>query len=216
MFSLKNLLGKKMKFTALQNSSAVTAVLVASSAFATMTTTTLTASNITGTGVYVQAPTIWSIQFTFDGDLAQTSLDGDFGNWTLTVTGSDGSSWSKSKSETDGGLFAPITNGRIYFVDIGDGADSTNAGLTPPPTNLNLRYTTKSNSGGDFMTLGEALDYSALSSTLGIERGILSVTHVDGEGKVNGEIWGTFTVPTPGAVALIGLAGMVAGRRRRN
>ena len=205
-----------MKFTALQNSSAVTAVLVASSAFATMTTTTLTASNITGTGVYVQAPTIWSIQFTFDGDLAQTSLDGDFGNWTLTVTGSNGSSWSKSKSETDGGLFAPITNGRIYFVDIGDGTDGTNAGLTPPPTNLNLRYTTKSNSGV-FMTLGEALDYSALSSTQGIERGILSVTHVNAiTGIQDGEIWGTFSVPTPGAVALIGFAGMVAGRRRRN
>ena len=206
--------GKEMKFSALQNISAVTAVLVASSAFASMTT--LTASNITGTGMYTQSPTTWKIQFTFDGDLAQTSLDGDFGNWTLTVTGSNGSSWSKSKSETNGGLFAPITNGRLYFVDIGDGTDGTNAGLTPPPTNLNLRYTTKSNSGV-FMTLGEALDYSALSSTQGIEKGILGVTHVNAiTGIQDGEIWGTFTVPAPGAVALIGLAGMVAGRRRRN
>ena len=203
-----------MKFSALQNISAVTVVLVASSAFASMTT--LTASNITGTGMYTQSPTTWKIQFTFDGDLAQTSLDGDFGNWTLTVTGSNGSSWSKSKSETNGGLFAPITNGRLYFVDIGDGTDGTNAGLTPPPTNLNLRYTTKSNSGV-FMTLGEALDYSALSSTQGIEKGILGVTHVNAiTGIQDGEIWGTFTVPAPGAVALIGLAGMVAGRRRRN
>ena len=203
-----------MKFSALQNISAVTVVLVASSAFASMTT--LTASNITGTGMYTQSPTTWKIQFTFDGDLAQTSLDGDFGNWTLTVTGSNGSSWSKSKSETNGGLFAPITNGRLYFVDIGDGTDGTNAGLTPPPTNLNLRYTTKSNSGV-FMTLGEALDYSALSSTQGIDKGILGVTHVNAiTGIQDGEIWGTFTVPAPGAVALIGLAGMVAGRRRRN
>ena len=213
MFSLNNLLGNKMKFKALQNSSAVLAVLVASSAFATMTT--LTASNITGTGVYVQAPTIWSIQFTFDGDLAQDSLDGDFGNWTLTVTGSDGSSWSKSNSETNGGSFTPTTNGRIYLVDIGDGTDGTNAGLTPPPTNLSLKYTTKKISG-NFMTLGQALDYSALSSTPDIERGRLSVTHVDNEGTEDGEIWGTFAVPTPGAVALIGFAGMVAGRRRRN
>ena len=204
--------GKEMKFSALQNISAVTAVLVASSAFASMTT--LTASNITGTSMYTQSPTTWKIQFTFDGDLAQTSLDGDFGNWTLTVTGSNGSSWSKSKSETNGGLFAPITNGRLYFVDIGDGTDGTNAGLTPPPTNLNLRYTTKSNSGV-FMTLGEALDYSALSSTPGIEKGRLSVTHINAiTGIQDGEIWGTFTVPAPGAVALIGLAGMVAGRRR--
>ena len=81
---------KEMKFTALQNSSVVLAVLVASSAFASMTT--LTASNITGTGVYEQAPTMWSIQFTFDGALTQDSLDGDFGNWTLTATGSNGSS----------------------------------------------------------------------------------------------------------------------------
>ena len=51
---------KEMKFSALQNISAVTVVLVASSAFASMTT--LTASNITGTGVYEQAPTMWSIQ----------------------------------------------------------------------------------------------------------------------------------------------------------
>ena len=204
---------KEMKFTALQNSSVVLAVLVASSAFASMTT--LTASNITGTGVYLQDSTIWSIQFTFDGDLAQTSLDGDFGNWTLTVTGSNGSSWSKSNSETNGGSFTPTTNGRIYLVDIGDGTDGTNAGLTPPPTNLSLTYTTKKISGV-FMTLGEALDYSALSSTPDIERGRLSVTHVDNEGTEDGEIWGTFAVPTPGAVALIGFAGMVAGRRRRN
>jgi len=212
MFSLKNLLGNKMKFKALQNSSAVLAVLVASSAFASMTT--LTASNIPGTGVYDQGTT-WKIQFTFDGDLAQDSLDGDFGNWTLTVTGSDGSSWSKSKSETTGGDFTATTNGRIYFVDIGDGADGTNGGLTPPPTNLNLTYTTKKISG-NFMTLGQALDYSALSSTPDIERGRLSVSHVDNEGTEDGVISGTFSVPTPGAVALIGLAGMVAGRRRRN
>ena len=203
-----------MKFTALQNSSAVTAVLVASSAFATMTTTTLTASNITGTGVYVQAPTIWSIQFTFDGDLAQTSLNGDFGNWTLTVTGSNGSSWSKSNSETDGGSFKNITNGRIYNVLLGIGSGGT-GDLDPEPSNLSLKYTTQK-IAGVYMSLGAALNYSALSSTPDLQKGRLSVTHVDGEGKVDGEISGTFTIPAPGSVALIGLAGLVSSRRRRN
>ena len=203
-----------MKFTALQNSSAVTAVLVASSAFATMTTTTLTASNITGTGVYVQAPTIWSIQFTFDGDLAQTSLNGDFGNWTLTVTGSNGSSWSKSNSETDGGSFKNITNGRIYNVLLGIGSGGT-GDLDPEPSNLSLKYTTQK-IAGVYMSLGAALNYSALSSTPDLQKGRLSVTHVDGEGKVDGEIWGTFAVPAPGTAALIGLAGMISSRRRRN
>ena len=201
-----------MKFTALQNSSAVTAVLVASSAFATMTTTTLTASNITGTGVYVQAPTIWSIQFTFDGDLAQTSLNGDFGNWTLTVTGSNGSSWSKSSPETDGGSFKNITNGRIYNVLLGIGSGGT-GDLDPEPSNLSLKYTTQK-IAGVYMSLGAALNYSALTPDL--QKGRLSVTHVDGEGKVDGEIWGTFAVPAPGTAALIGLAGMISSRRRRN
>ena len=201
-----------MKFTALQNSSAVLAVLVASSAFASMTT--LTASNITGTGLYVQDPTIWSIQFTFDGALTQTSLNGDFGNWTLTVTGSNGSSWSKSNSETDGGSFKNITNGRIYNVLLGIGSGGT-GDLDPEPSNLSLKYTTQK-IAGVYMSLGAALNYSALSSTPDLQKGRLSVTHVDGEGKVDGEIWGTFAVPAPGTAALIGLAGMISSRRRRN
>ena len=205
-----------MKFTALQNSSAVLAVLVASSAFASMTT--LTASNITGTGVYAQTPTIWSIQFTFDGALTQTSLNGDFGNWTLTVTGSNGSSWSKSNSETDGGSFKNITNGRIYNVLLGDGLGGTQGGtpdVDPEPSILSLRYSTQK-IAGFYMSLGEALAYSTSSLLPSNQRGRLSVTHVDGEGNVDGEISGTFTIPAPGSVALIGLAGLVSSRRRRN
>ena len=205
-----------MKFTALLNSSAVLAVLVASSAFASMTT--LTASNITGTGVYVQAPTIWSIQFTFDGALTQTSLNGDFGDWTLTVLGSNGSSWSKSNNETDGGSFKNITSGRIYNVILGDGVggiQGSSTDMDPVPSILSLKYSTQK-TAGVYMTLGAALDYSSLSVTPANQQGRLSVTHVDGEGHIDGEIWGTFTVPAPGSIALIGLAGLVSSRRRRN
>ena len=206
-----------MKFTALQNSSAVTAVLVASSAFATMTTTTLTASNITGTGVYTQSPTTWKIQFTFDGALTQTSLNGDFGNWTLTVNGSNGSSWSKSNNETDGGSFNNFTNGRIYNVILGDGFGGSQGTMAvdPEPSILSLRYSTQK-IAGVYMSLGEALAHSTLSSLPPNQQGRISVTHVDGEGNINGEIWGTFTVPAPGSVALLGLAGLVSSRRRRN
>ena len=204
-----------MKFTALQNSSAVLAVLVASSAFASMTT--LTASNITGTGLYFQDPTIWSIQFTFDGALTQTSLNGDFGNWTLTVNGSNGSSWSKSNNETDGGSFNNFTNGRIYNVILGDGFGGSQGTMAvdPEPSILSLRYSTQK-IAGVYMSLGEALAHSTLSSLPPNQQGRISVTHVDGEGKVDGEIWGTFAVPAPGTAALIGLAGMISSRRRRN
>jgi hypothetical protein len=207
--------GKEMKFSVLQNISAVTAVLVASSAFASMTT--LTASNITGTGVYEQASTMWSIQFTFDGALTQDSLDGDFGNWTLTVTGSNGSSWSKSNSDSIGGEFTPITNGRIYKVFLDDGSNgiSGSTALIPVPTFLSIQYTTLK-TDDLYMNLGQALDYSASSTTPNLQKGRLSVTHVNGEGNVDGEISGIFTVPAPGSVALIGLVGLVSSRRRRN
>ena len=204
-----------MKFAALQNSSAVLAVLVASSAFASMTT--LTANNITGTGVYAQSPTIWSIQFTFDGALTQSSLNGDFGLWTLTVTGSNGASWSKAHDETDGGSFKNIFGGRTYKVNLGDGTGGTQGSpeISPSPSNLSLNYTTRKHFG-IYMNLGQALDYSASNTTPDPQKGRLSVTHVNGEGFVDGEIWGPYAVPAPGSVALLGLAGLVARRRRRN
>ena len=206
-----------MKFTALQNSSAVLAVLVASSAFASMTT--LTASNIAGTGVYSQTPTIWSIQFSFDADLtvSQSSLEADFGNWNLAVLGSNGSSWSKSNSDAIGGEFTPIANGRIYKVFLDDGSNgiSGSPSLVPLPTFLSIQYTT-TKTEGVYMSLGEALQYSASSTTPENQKGRLSVTHLDNNGTQDGEIVGTFTVPAPGSVALLGLAGMVSSRRRRN
>jgi hypothetical protein len=73
-----------MNFSAL----AISSVFAASSAFAGFipgATQVLTASDIAGTGSYNQG-TSWTVSFTFDGDLAQSSLDGDFGNWTMTVT----------------------------------------------------------------------------------------------------------------------------------
>ena len=204
-----------MKFSALRNISAVTAVLVASSAFASMTT--LTASNITGTGFYEQAPTTWSIQFTFDGALTQTSLNGDFGNWTLAVAASDGTSWSQSGSGKDVLSFTNITNGKIFNLILGDGVGGIQGTypINPVPSVLSLTYTT-TQTAGVYMTLGQAIDYSVLNTTPAEQRGRLTVTPFNGGGAaVDGEISGFF-VPAPGSFALMGLAGMVPSRRRRN
>ncbi len=111
-----------MKSSAFKISSVVATILVASSAFGAMT---LTASNIAGIGVYLQTPTVWTIQFSFDGDLNQTSLNGKFGNWTLTVTGTDGTNWTKSSNETEGGSFTNIANGKIFSVELGNSGIST-------------------------------------------------------------------------------------------
>jgi hypothetical protein len=194
-----------MKFSAL----AISSVFAASSAFAGFipgATQVLTASGISGTGSYNQG-TSWTVTFTFDGDLAQSSLDGDFGNWTMTVTGTNGTTWSKSRSETDGGMFMNVSGGRMYTVMLGDGTDSTGS-LTPTPTVLTLMYTA-SKTGTVWNSLGNALENSAGSPAMGK----LTIANDNG-GTESGVISGAFTVPAPGAAALVGLAGLIVSRRR--
>ena len=193
-----------MKFSAL----AVSSVFAASSAFAGFipgATQVLTASGIAGTGSYNQG-TSWTVTFTFDGDLAQSSLDGDFGNWTMTVTGTNGTTWSKSRSETDGGMFKNVSGGREYTVMLGDGSGG-NGTLNPKPTVLTLMYTASKNVTG-WNSLGNALENSAGNAL----KGKLTIAN-DVSGTV-GVIAGAFTVPAPGAAALVGLAGLIVSRRR--
>ena len=195
-----------MKFSAL----AVSSVFAASSAFAGFipgATQVLTASGIGGTDSYLVSGNSWTITFTFDGDLAQSSLDGDFGNWTMTLTGTNGTTWSKSRSETDGGMFKNVWGGREYTVMLGDGTDSTGS-LTPTPTVLTLMYTA-SKTGTVWNSLGNALENSAGSPAMGK----LTIANDNG-GTESGVISGAFTVPAPGAAALVGLAGLIVSRRR--
>jgi len=194
-----------MKFSAL----AISSVFAASSAFAGFipgATQVLTASGIGGTGSYNRG-TSWTVTFTFDGELAQSSLNGDFGNWTMTVTGTNGTTWSKSRSETDGGMFKNVSGGRMYTVMLGDGTDSTGS-LTPTPTVLTLMYTA-SKTGTVWNSLGNALENSAGSPAMGK----LTIANDNG-GTESGVISGAFTVPAPGAAALVGLAALIVSRRR--
>jgi len=193
-----------MKFSAL----AISSVFAASSAFAGFipgATQVLTASGIAGTDSYNQG-TSWTVTFTFDGELAQSSLNGDFGNWTMTVTGTNGTTWSKSRSETDGGTFKNIAGGRVFTVMLSDGSDSTGT-LAPTPTVLSLKYTA-AKLGTAWNTLGQALENSADNVT----KGMLTIAN-DVSGT-EGVIAGAFTVPAPGAAALVGLAGLIVSRRR--
>ena len=193
-----------MKFSAL----AISSVFAASSAFAGFipgATQVLTASGIAGTDSYNQG-TSWTVTFTFDGELAQSSLNGDFGNWTMTVTGTNGTTWSKSRSETDGGTFKNVSGGRMYTVMLGGGTDSTGS-LTPTPTVLTLMYTA-SKTGTVWNTLGNALENSAGNAMKG------KLTIANDVSGTEGVIAGAFTVPAPGAAALVGLAGLIVSRRR--
>ena len=194
-----------MKFSAL----AISSVFAASSAFAGFipgATQVLTASGIGGTGSYLVSGNSWTVTFTFDGDLTQSSLDGDFGNWTMTVTGTDGTTWSKSRYETDGGMFKNVSGGREYTVMLGDGSGG-NGTLNPTPTVLTLMYTA-SKTGTVWNSLGNALENSAGNAMKG------KLTIANDVSGTEGVIAGAFTVPAPGAGALVGLAGLIVSRRR--
>ena len=124
----------------------------------------------------------------------------------MTVTSANGTTWTKSRSETDGGTFRNISGGRVFTVTLGDGSNSTGT-LAPTPTVLSLKYTA-TRIGTAWNTLGQAIE----SSQQDANRGMLTIAN-DLPGT-EGIIAGTYTVPAPGAAALVGLAGLIVSRRR--
>ena len=95
----------------------------------------------------------------------------------------------------------------MYTVLLGDGVGG-NGTLNPTPTVLTLMYTA-SKTGTVWNSLGNALENSAGSPVMG------KLTIANDVTGTEGVIAGAFTVPAPGAAALLGLAGLI-GRRRRN
>lgn len=198
-----------MKFSAL----AISSVFAASSAFAGfMSTATLSATS-GGTGQYLISGNTWTINFYTDADLSQSGANADFGTWILTVTGSNGTTWQTSSTETVGGSYRNVTGARIFTVDLADADGGTLPGtgdLAPIPSSLSLKFTTPK-VDGMFKNMQDALIYSGSAATNANQRGMLTVTSADGS-----MISGFFatTVPAPGAAALVGLAGLIVARRR--
>jgi hypothetical protein len=199
-----------MKFSAL----AISSVFAASSAFAGfMSTATLSATS-EGAGQYLISGNTWTINFYTDADLSQSGADADFGNWILTVTGTNGKKWSTSNSETFGGTYRNVTGARIFTVDLanGEGGELSGTGdLTPVPGKLSLKFTTPKSNSSSFKSMEDALIYSG-STTTTSQRGMLTVTSADGASVITGFF--ATTVPAPGAAALVGLAGLIVSRRR--
>ena len=199
-----------MKFSAL----AISSVFAASSAFAGfMPTVTLTATS-SGTGAYQIAGNTWTINFYTDADLSQSGTVADFGNWILSITGTNGMTWQTSSSETVGGSYRNVTGARIYTVDMADGEGSELPGtgdLSPIPGKISVRFTTPKNNG-TFVNLQDALNYSSSPTTANDRRGTITVTSTDGMSTIDGFF--ATTVPAPGAAALVGLAGLIVSRRR--
>ena len=198
-----------MKFS---NSAVLAATITASSAFAGfLPTGTLTASGIAGTGAYQVSGNTWTVTFSFDGDVNASSMNSDFGNWTLKLLGTNGKAWQASSNDVvDGAWVRNGSNERMLTIKLGEGAGLGFGDVAPEPTYISISYSARK-AGSSWESLGNALLYSGNSTTPSTSRGNLMVR--SGDSNV---ISGTFAtvIPTPGAAALIGLAGLIVSRRR--
>jgi len=198
-----------MKFS---TTAVLAASLVASSTFAGfLPTGTLTASGIAGTGAYQLSGNTWTITFSFDGDVNASSMNSDFGNWTLKLLGTNGKTWTTSSSEVVDGAWARNgSNERMLTIKLADGAGIGVGDVAPEPTYISISYAARK-SGSSWESLGNALLYSGDADTPATSRGSLMV-----RSGVSNMIAGTFStvIPAPGAVALVGLAGLMISRRR--
>lgn len=198
-----------MKFT---TTAVLAASLTVSSAFAGfLPTGSLTASGIAGTGAYQLSGNTWTITFSFDGDVNASSMNSDFGNWTLKLLGTNGMTWQTSSSEVVDGAWARNgSNERMLTIKLADGAGIGVGDVAPEPTYISISYAARK-SGGSWQSLGNALLYSGDSGTPSTSRGNLMV-----RSGVSNMITGTFAtvIPTPGAAALVSLAGLIVSRRR--
>jgi hypothetical protein len=198
-----------MKFT---TTAVLAASLAASSTFAGfLPTGTLTASGIAGTGAYQLGGNTWTITFSFDGDVNASSMNSDFGNWTLKLLGTNGKTWTTSSSEVVDGAWARNgSNERLLTIKLADGAGIGVGDVAPEPTYISISYAARK-SGSSWESLGNALLYSGDTDTPATSRGSLMV-----RSGVSNMIAGTFAavIPTPGAASLVGLAGLIVSRRR--
>jgi len=198
-----------MKFT---TTAVLAASLAASSTFAGfLPTGALTASGIAGFGAYSIPGNTWTITFSFDGDVNASSMNSDFGNWTLKLLGTNGKTWTTSNSEVvDGAWTRNGSNERMLTIKLADGAGIGVGDVAPEPTYISISYAARK-SGSSWESLGNALLYSGDTDTPATSRGSLMV-----RSGVSNMIAGTFAavIPTPGAAALVGLAGLIVSRRR--
>jgi hypothetical protein len=174
-------------------------------------TGTLTASGIAGTGVYQLSGNSWTITFSFDGDVDASSMNSDFGNWTLTLLGTNGKTWLASSGDVvDGAWTRTGSAERMLTIKLAEGTGLGDGDVSPEPTYISIGYAARK-SGSSWESLGNALLYSGNPETPSNSRGSLVVR--SGESNV---ISGTFStaIPTPGAAAVVGLGALMSRRRK--
>jgi hypothetical protein len=177
--------------------------------------TTITGVGITPQGAFQLATpdSSWHISFVFDGDLASSSTDGEFGSWSFTI-GNGLRQWSASGDGASGGSWTNAGGARVFTIDLAQGASAISSGsLSPTPTSVSIIYSAV-RANGAWCSLGEALQRSQGTSFDAMRGGFVVRATTDGTADI-GTIHSGYLVPAPGAAVLTAFAGVLAQRRRR-
>lgn len=158
------------------------------------------------------SPTEWSISFEFDGDLSASSTMAEFGAWSFRLANGS-QQWVASGESSVAGSWTNIAGARVFTIDLAD-ASTGGSGTTllPTPTSVSIVYSAV-RTAGVWSSLGDAL---RRSQGVGFDasRGGF-IVRTSGSGPFGeSTVTSGYLVPSPGAAALVGLAGMLGQRRR--
>jgi len=177
--------------------------------------TTISGVGITPQGAFQLASpeAAWHISFVFDGDLAASATEGEFGSWTFTI-GNGLQQWTASGDGASDGRWTSSAGARVFTIDLAQGATATSSGsLSPTPSSVSVVYSAV-RANGAWISLGEALQRSQ-GSSFDAMRGGFVVRATTAGGAELGTIQSGYLVPAPGAAAILAAAGLLTGRRRR-
>lgn len=131
-----------------------------------------------------------------------TWVDGSGGGEVYRATGSNTGDWSRTDATWEGSTRIALDNSQAAALGITTIRVSLAAiGVTAPNTKIFFDVATTASGGGD-----PGVDH--------LSRSDFATTNWDVQ-SVSGAFLSYSTVPTPGSLALIGLGGLVAVRRRR-
>jgi hypothetical protein len=155
----------------------------------------------------------WTVDFQFSGTLDSAPGDADFGDWSFRL--SNGSAeWTVTSSGAESGVWKNVGSNRIFTITLLSGTTSAGSTLAPAPTEVSIVYTA-TRASGSWGTLGAALNASQGTSFDAARGGFLIKTGAEGAPGAGSIATGySFAVPAPGAMALVGLAGLLARRRK--
>lgn len=151
---------------------------------------------------------------TFSGAAAMSAVSASFGSDSASVTAATASGFSASLSYAVGGGDAAYLSLVRYFTVTGS-ADIQIWGNSPSSDGIWRIYNSQ---GGEVIVPIDVLEGTSYSQAFSLVAGQYAVEMGTAPGTEYGSAgtFGNFTiVPAPGAVALVGAAGLIGSRRRR-